>query len=637
MHDECEENKDCHCHEHEHEGIDKNELLLTILGVISYIIAVICYKKQVLDLTFNIVIYVISYILIGYEILLNAVKKLFKKDMFDENFLMSIATIGALVIGEYTEAVAVLLLYKIGEFLQDLASDRAKDKIRSAIDLRPDFANIYINGKEEKVNPSDVNIGDVIIVKTGEKIPLDGIVIKGSTHVDSSALTGESKPLKIDVDGEVLSGSINIGSVIEIKVTKNYKNSTVYKMVEMINNATKNKSNTEKFITKFAKIYTPIVTIFAIVIFVLFPQILNISYSESASRALKFLVVSCPCALVISIPLGFFVGVGVCSKNNILVKGTNYLDIIPQVKSILFDKTGTLTNGKFEIVKKNICIENVDEKPFLEYIAYAESFSNHYLAKAILNSLNITIDKNRIKNHRELSGKGIRVSLDNDIVIVGNDKIMKENNIDFVNQEEVGSVIHLAVNNKYYGNIILEDTIKQGSKSVLASLKKYGIKKTYLLTGDSRKVASKVKEILGIDEVYSNLLPKEKQEMVKEISKKDGCKVAFVGDGINDGPVIALSDVGIAMGNGSDLAVESADVVILNNDIGKIIDLIKISKRTKSIVTQNITLILIDKIAFLILSGLGISSMWEAVFADVGISLISIINSLRIVRYKNKI
>ena len=380
MHDECEENQGCHCHEHEREGIDKNELFFTILGVITYIIAVLCYKFQKINITFNIFLYVISYSLIGYEVLINAVKKIFKKDMFDENFLMSIATIGALIIGEYTEAVAVLLLYKIGEFLQDLAADRAKDKIKNAIDLRPDFATLYKDEREEKVSPSDVNIGDIIIVRNGEKIPLDGIVIEGSTNIDNSALTGESKPVNVNIDDEVLSGCINLGSVIKVRVTKNYENSTVYKIVELITDATKNKSSTEKFISKFAKVYTPIVTFLALVIYVIFPQVINISYTESASRALKFLVVSCPCALVISIPLGFFVGVGVCSKSNILVKGTNYLDIMSNVKKFVFDKTGTLTNGKFEISKKNIYY-NIDESDFMEYISYAESYSNHYLAK----------------------------------------------------------------------------------------------------------------------------------------------------------------------------------------------------------------------------------------------------------------
>lgn len=623
-------------HIHDHKEIYSTKIILYVLGVIVYIIAVVSSKKEILNNIFCFCLYCFSYVLLGYEIIFNAIKKLFKKDMFDENFLMSIATIGALIIGEYEESIAVLLLYKVGEFLQDLAVERAKRKIKSAIDLRPEYANLYKDGNEEKVSPETVNIGDIIVIKNGEKVPLDGVVIEGNTLVDNSALTGESIPVDLGVNDNITSGAINLSSVIKVKVTNNYKNSAIYRIIEMTINAVKNKSNTEKFITKFSKIYTPIVTLFAILIFALFPFILGITYFESAFRALTFLVVACPCALVISIPLGFFCGIGISSKNNILIKGTNYLDIIPEVKNFVFDKTGTLTNGTFGISKVNIVNKDVSKENFLEYIVYAESYSNHYLAKSILSNINIQIQKERVSKYKEISGMGIEVKLDGKDILVGNEKLMDKYNIKYTLYDTEGTVVHLAVNSVYYGNIILEDTIKESSINLINKLKKYGIKNTYLLTGDNSKIADKIANKLGIDNVYSELLPSQKESILKDIKLSQKGKVAYIGDGINDGPVIALSDIGIAMGNGSDLAVETSDVVILNNDLNKLIDFIRIGIRTKKIVTQNIVIILLVKILFLILSSCGISSMWQAVFADVGISIISILNSLRIYGYKSK-
>lgn len=629
MHDHCDGG---HCHEHEKNS--KLKLLILTCGIILYIITLTLSKISSISSITILYMYLVSYILIGYDIIISAIRKLFKKDMFDENLLMSIATIGALIIGEYTESIAVLLFYKIGEYLQDLAVGKSKEKIRSAIDLRPEYSNLYVNGNIKKVEPNKVKIGDILVIKTGEKIPLDCVVIEGKTSLDNSALTGESMPIIVKVGDEITSGGINLGALIKVKVIKSYESSAIYKIIEMTTEAIKNKSNTEKYITKFAKIYTPIVIALALVIFIFFPMLFEISYKDSAFRALSFLVVSCPCALVISVPLGFFVGIGISSKNNILVKGSNYLDSMSNIENVIFDKTGTLTNGKFGITKVNVCNDNSNSKEILKYIAHAESLSNHHLAKSILDNIDVEINEENIKEHKEISGKGIEVRIDEKTVLVGNSKLMDEYKIKYECNEEIGTIIHLAVNNIYYGNIILEDTLKESSINIIHNLKKNGVKNTYLLTGDNKEVACRVKDKLNIDEVYYELLPEDKSRILGEIKSKN--KVAYVGDGINDGPVIALADVGISMGNGSDLAVETSDVVILNNDLNKLIDFIKISKRTKRIVNQNILIILAVKVVFLILSGLGISSMWQAVFADVGISLISILNSLRIYMYKSK-
>ena len=639
--DEHHHNEHDHGHHDDHIVSSKNDVIFMVLGIVIYIVTVVIHKNQMLSMPFILFLYGLSYILLGYEVLVNAIKKFLKKDMFDENFLMSIATIGAFVIGQYEEAVAVLLFYKIGEMLQDMAVENSKKKIKAAIDLRPSYANLLVNDKIEKVSPDKVKIGDVIVVNHGEKIPLDGIVIEGKTDLDTSSITGETKLQTVKEGDNICSGTINKSALIKIKVTNDYTNSTVYKIVEMTTDALKNKSNTEKFITKFAKIYTPVVTFLALAIFILFPVILHISWSQSAFRALTFLVVSCPCALVISIPLGFFVGVGICSKNNILVKGTSYIDKMTKVKTFVFDKTGTLTHGKFEITSVNILKKDITKEEFLEYIYLAEKFSNHNIAKSIIESakniLNMEIKKHDIAFHKEIAGYGIEVVIDNKKVIVGSNKLLENNKINVEKVDEIGTIVHLAVDNVYYGYIILEDGIKDSAKNLVVNLKKSGIKNTVLLTGDGYNFAKKISQKIDIDEFYSELLPADKKERLENIKKCDSSYVAYVGDGINDGPVIALSDVGIAMGNGTDLAVETADVVILNDDLNKLIDLINISKRTKNIVTQNIVLIILVKVLFLLLSGFGIASMWQAVFADVGISIISILNSLRIYNYKSKV
>lgn len=615
-----------HCCEHEVSCNEKSyniEIILTILGFILFIIGIFVNNYNI-----GVILYILSYLLIGYEIFLNAIKKVFKKDMFDENFLMTIATLGALITQNYIEGVAVLLLYKIGEFLQDKAVENSKKKIEKAIDIKAEYANLYIGEDIKQVEPADVNIGDMLLIKTGEKIPLDGVIVNGSGTIDMSALTGESIPKEVNVNDNVLSGSINIGGAIKIKVTKNYEASTVYKIIELIQNATSRKSETEKFISKFAKVYTPIVILLAVIIVVLFPLIFNISLEESIFRALTFLVVSCPCALVISVPLAFFIGIGSSSKRGILVKGSNYLDILSSVNTVLFDKTGTLTFGKFTIQKINCISSNFSKEKMIEYICLCEDFSNHYIAKSIINSYDGNVDKSKVEKHNEISGKGIIAVIENQVVLVGNEKLMKENNICINDIEDIGTIIHIAVNNEYIGYIVMNDTIKEEAYKLVENLKRVGIKETVLLTGDKKEVAEDVAKKLGIDSVYANLLPKDKAKIVESI--KENSKIAYVGDGINDGPVIAMADVGVAMGEGSDIAIETSDMVLMDDNPEKIVSAIKVAKKTKFIVKQNITVILAVKIIFLTLSALGISTMWEAVFADVGISLLSILNCIRI-------
>lgn len=620
----------CCCNHHDDKCEEKTnslEIFFTTLGTILFITGILVNNSLI-----SVIAYILSYLLIGYEIFFNAIKKVFKKDMFDENFLMTIATLGALITKNYIEGIAVLLLYKIGEFLQDKAVENSKRKIEKAIDIKAEYANLCIDENVVQVEPSKVKIGDILLVKTGEKIPLDGTVIYGNSIIDMSALTGESIPKEININDNILSGSINIGGAIKIKVTKNYESSTVYKIIELIENASNRKSETEKYISKFAKIYTPIVTLLALLICILFPLVFDITVKESIFRALTFLVVSCPCALVISVPLAFFMGIGSSSKRGVLVKGSNYLDILASVDTILFDKTGTLTYGKFSIEKVKCYSSIITEEKMMEYICLCEDLSNHYIAKSIVSNYNSKIDKTKVTNHNEIPGKGIIANIENNTVIVGNEKLIQDNNIVMEEINEIGTIIHIAVNNEYIGYIVMNDTVKEESYDIVDKLKKLGIKETILLTGDRKEVAEDVSKKLNFDNVYSNLLPKDKARIVEEI--KSDRKIAYVGDGINDGPVIAMADVGVAMGAGSDIAIETADMVLMDNNLEKLVSGIKVAKKTKFIVRQNITVILAVKIIFLILSALGISTMWEAVFADVGISLLSIFNCIRIYKIK---
>ena len=615
------------------EKINK-EINLVFLDVIGIIVFLMAYFIPGIKFNLKIGMYIVSYALIGFDIFKKAIKHLFRKDMFDENLLMTIATIGALCIGEYIEGVAVLLLYKIGEYLQDKAVDTSKEKIKNAIDIRAKYANVIKNGKVEKVDPETLKIGDIVVVKNGEKIPTDGVISKGNTRLDTSSLTGESIPKDVAENDEVLSGMINLGEVIEIKVTKAFEDSTASKILDLIENARESKSKTENFITKFSKIYTPTVIVIAILIAMSFPSIFGIGFADSLNRALIFLVVSCPCALVISVPLGFFVGMGNCSKKGILIKGSNYLDALSSVDTVAFDKTGTLTKGVFKITKINNKSDMSDDE-ILEYLALCESYSNHYIAKSILASYGKEIDKERIKEHSEIAGHGIKAVIDGKEVLAGNKSLMDSQNIKVDVEDTVGTVIYIAIDKKYSGNVVLSDELKDNVLELSNNLKRIcGIKNTVLLTGDKENVAKKVAEEIKFNNVYGELLPQDKVEIVEKLKQGTKKKVAFVGDGINDSPVLASADVGISMGNGSDIAIDTSDIVLMTDEPHKLVECIKISKRTKSVVIQNIVFALSIKVIVLLLSAMGISTMWEAIFADVGVSLLAIFNSIRIFKIK---
>ena len=615
------------------EKINK-EINLVFLDVIGIIVFLMAYFIPGIKFNLKIGMYIVSYALIGFDIFKKAIKHLFRKDMFDENLLMTIATIGALCIGEYIEGVAVLLLYKIGEYLQDKAVDTSKEKIKSAIDIRAKYANVIKNGKVEKVDPETLKIGDIVVVKNGEKIPTDGVISKGNTRLDTSSLTGESIPKDVAENDEVLSGMINLGEVIEIKVTKAFEDSTASKILDLIENARESKSKTENFITKFSKIYTPTVIVIAILIAMSFPSIFGIGFADSLNRALIFLVVSCPCALVISVPLGFFVGMGNCSKKGILIKGSNYLDALSSVDTVAFDKTGTLTKGVFKITKINNKSDMSDDE-ILEYLALCESYSNHYIAKSILTSYGKEIDKERIKEHSEIAGHGIKAVIDGKEVLAGNKSLMDSQNIKVDVENTVGTVIYITIDKKYSGNVVLSDELKDNVLELSNNLKRIcGIKNTVLLTGDKENVAKKVVEEIKFNNVYGELLPQDKVEIVEKLKQGTKKKVAFVGDGINDSPVLASADVGISMGNGSDIAIDTSDIVLMTDEPHKLVECIKISKKTKSVVIQNIVFALSIKVIVLVLSAMGISTMWEAIFADVGVSLLAIFNSIRIFKIK---
>lgn len=582
-------------------------------------------------------IFILSYIIVGYEILRKAVRNILRGKVFDENFLMSVATLGAFGIGEFPEAVAVMLFYQIGELFQSYAVDKSRKSIANLMDIRPDYANVYRDGKEEKVDPDDVKIGEIIIVKPGEKVALDGIVVEGNTTLDTKALTGETIPREAKEADEVLSGSININGVIKIKVTKEYGESTVSKILNLVENASSKKSKSENFITKFAKYYTPIVVIIAVVLAV-FPPLLikGEMFSDWLYRALSFLVVSCPCALVISIPLSFFGGIGGASKIGVLVKGSNYLEALSKVETVVFDKTGTLTKGVFEVQK--IEAVGISEAELLKLSAYSEYYSNHPISKSIKTAFKEEIDEKQIIKTEELSGRGIYAQIGEKEVLVGNEKLMKEKGINFSECTEVGTILYVSVDDKYAGYILIADSVKEDSPNTIKQLKKNGIKKTVMLTGDRKNVGESVATKLGLDKVYAELLPDGKVEKVEELLKEKTAKgkLAFVGDGINDAPVLAISDIGIAMGGlGSDAAIEAADIVLMTDEPSKIVSSIKLSKKTMIIVKENIIFAIFIKVTVLVLTAFGLSTMWEAVFADVGVSIIAILNALRMLNVKS--
>ena len=601
-----------------------------IIGAVLYLFAVIGDFQGTLGL----ILFGASYLLIGGEVVLTAIKNIAKGQVFDENFLMTVATIGAFTINQYPEAVAVMLFYEIGETIQGYAVNKSRSSISSLMDIRADYANLIINGKEKKVSPETVKVEDVILVKPGEKVPLDGVVIEGESFIDTSALTGESVPRKIVPNDEILSGGINTSGLLKVKVTKKFGESTVSRILEMVENAASKKADTEKFITKFAKVYTPIVVVLAILIAVI-PSIFikDALFSTWLYRALVFLVVSCPCALVVSVPLGFFAGIGGASKKGVLVKGSNYLELLKDLETVVFDKTGTLTEGVFSVAEINT--NGIDKEKLIEVAAMAESFSNHPIAISIIKEYGKEIDKEVIKEYKEISGHGIKAVINNEEVLVGNSKLMNEFNILYNEVDSIGTVVYCAINGEFKGSIVISDKIKENAVEALINLKKAGVKKTVMLTGDNKKTAYKVGEKINIDEVHSELLPLDKVREVEELlkrSNKNG-KLAFVGDGVNDAPVLARADIGIAMGGiGSDAAIEAADIVLMKDDINALVDAINVSKKTNKILWQNIVFALGIKILVMVLGTFGIANMWTAVFADVGVTIIAIINSTRCFR-----
>lgn len=581
----------------------------------------------------NSIIFIIAYFIIGYDILLKAFKNIKRGKVFDENFLMSVATIGALCIGNIPEAVSVMLFYQVGELFQSYAVNKSRKSVASLMDIRPDYANVIRNDKHIKVDPNEVNIEEIILIKPGEKIPLDGVIVEGSSMLNTLALTGESVPRRVEKGDEVLSGCINNESVLKVKVTKKFGESTVSKILDLVENASSRKSNSEAFITKFAKYYTPIVCGIALVLAVLPPIILNQEFNTWIYRALSFLVVSCPCALVVSIPLSFFGGIGASSSVGVLVKGSNYLEALSNIEIVVCDKTGTLTEGVFKVQKINAI--SMSDEELLKYAAYAESFSNHPIAMSLKEAYHKKIDSKKVTDTKEISGKGVEAKVDGKKILVGNDKLMKDMNIKYDKCDDIGTIVYVIVDNKYFGYIVISDKIKDDSYEAVKGLKANNVKKLVMLTGDKKDISKVVSEELKLDEYHSELLPQDKVKCVEKLmleKSKEG-KLLFVGDGINDAPVLALSDIGVAMGGlGSDAAIEAADVVIMTDEISKISKAISISRKTMRIVKENIIFAITVKIAVLVLSALGIATMWSAVFADVGVSVIAILNALRILR-----
>ena len=623
-----------HSHEKEESSNGKIEILkdnwLLIVGAIIYAIALLYNENNKI----SIILFVASYLAIGGEVILTAIKNILRGEVFDENFLMSIATIGAFFIGEYPEAVAVMLFYQIGEVFQGYAVNKSRKSISSLMNIRADYANVLRNGSEFKVSPEEVNLEEIIVIKPGERVPLDGTVIEGTSFLDTSALTGESVPREVKTSNEILSGAINDNGVLKVKVNKEYGESTVARILELVENASNKKAPTEKFITKFSKVYTPIVVFIAIIVAIVPPLLIkDATFSEWLYKALSLLVVSCPCALVVSIPLGVFSGIGAASKKGILVKGGNYLEALKESEIVVFDKTGTLTKGVFKVT--NINAKNISEDELLEITAIGESNSNHPIALSIANAYGKEINKNEIESYKEVAGHGVEAIIKGKKVLLGNSKLMKSNNISYDEVDTIGTIVHIAIDGEYKGNIVISDEVKENVKEALTELKSVGIKKTIMLTGDSKVVADKVAKAIGIDEVHAELLPSDKVNKVEEILNKKSAngKVLFVGDGINDAPVLARADIGIAMGGvGSDAAIEAADVVLMKDKVEAISEAIRVSRKTSKILWQNIIFSLAIKVAVMILVIFGLTNMWAAVFADVGVTLLAVLNSMRIIR-----
>lgn len=615
------------------------KVLRILIGAILYTVGMILFKAVKLDIFWlEVSIFILAFLVIGGDIVLKAIRNISRGRIFDENFLMTIATIGAIAILDFAEAVTVMLFYQIGEIFQSYAVGKSRKSIAKLMDIRPDYANVKIGDELVRKSPEEVKIGDIIVVSAGEKIPLDGKVIDGYSLVDTSALTGESVPREVNIDDEIMSGCINVNGVLTIQVLKEFGESTVNKILNLVENASSKKSKSENFITKFAKYYTPIVVIVALFLAVLPPLIIaDATFKDWIYRALTFLVVSCPCALVISIPMSFFGGIGGASKSGILIKGSNYLEALAKAETVVFDKTGTLTKGVFKV--QQIKPVDITEKELLDITAHAESYSNHPISKSLKDAYGKEINKKRVTDVEEIAGHGVSAKVDNKIVYAGNAKLMTRIGLSASNDEIIGTAVHVAIENKYVGYILISDEIKEDSYSAIKDLKAVGIKQTVMLTGDLDKIGKKVASELGIDKVYTELLPEDKVTKVEELfsQKTNNSTIAFVGDGINDAPVLARADIGIAMGGlGSDAAIEAADVIIMNDEPSKIAVAKKISKKTLGIAKQNIIFALGIKVAVLILSAFGIANMWMAVFADVGVSIIAILNAFRALRIKKK-
>ena len=611
----------------------KKKEVIIIISAILFAIVLFVRMSQ----TIQLILMLIAYILLGKDTVLKAVKNVEKGDFFDENFLMTVATLGAIIIGEYPEAVAVMLFYEVGELFQSYAINKSRKSIADMMDIKPEYANVIRDNKSEKVEPDEVQIDEIIEIKPGERVPLDAIIIKGETTLDTSALTGESIPVEVREGATILSGCINLNALILAKVTKEYFDSTVNKVLDLVENAAAKKSTSERLITRFAKIYTPIVISLAVLLAIL-PPIISGEYNFRVwiFRALSFLVVSCPCAFVISVPLSFFSGIGAASRAGILIKGGNYLEILSKVDIVVLDKTGTLTKGVFNVQKVVVIDKNIKEDEFISLVAMAESGSNHPISKSIQKYYNREIDKNSINSIKEISGKGIEALINNMKILVGNEKLVNIPSDLII--DDIGTILYVEIDNKFTGYIVISDEIKKDASKAIKGLKDVGVKKSIMLTGDIEKVSKKVGEELGLDEIYTNLLPQDKVSKFEEIieNKKSKGNVAFVGDGINDAPVLARADVGIAMGAmGSDAAIEAADVVIMTDEPSKIVTAIKSSKKTMKIAMQNIVLAFGVKAIALILSALGIADMWMAVFADTGVTILAVLNSFRALKIEN--
>lgn len=581
------------------------------------------------------VIYLVPYLVIGYDIVYKAARNISHGQVFDENFLMMIATFGAFGVGEYSEAVAVMLFYQVGELFQGYAVGKSRQSISDMMDICPEYANIEEDGVLKQVDPDDVEVGSIIVVKPGERIPLDGIVVEGESLIDTAALTGESVPRSAKAGDEIISGCVNGSGTLKVKTTKEFDDSTVAKILELVENASSKKAKVENFITRFAKYYTPVVTIGAVILAILPPLILGGGWAEWIQRACIFLVISCPCALVISVPLGFFGGIGAASKIGVLVKGSNYLEAVAEMTTIVFDKTGTLTKGEFKVT--DVITENGSKEELIELAALGEGYSNHPIANSIREAYGKELDLNRVTNTEEIAGHGIKAVIDGKTVLLGNEKLMKSESIFYTSCKSMGTVVYVACNGVFEGAVVISDTIKDGAKEAIHDMKQVGVRHTVMLTGDRKEAAETVAQALGIDEVHAELLPGGKVEQVEALLKaeKEKERLAFVGDGINDAPVLTRADIGIAMGSmGSDAAIEAADIVLMDDDVTKIASVVRIARKTLRIVKQNIVFALAIKALVLILGALGMANMWEAVFADVGVSVIAILNSMRTLNEK---